>query len=125
MANIRITQCDNQSIPVYNNEGKQVGEIEGDSLIKHVRFSRHYFKKVGGWAWDTHVIEQAESMGVTSTIIYDDERHKVYKVSLADFRWHGVPICYAGYEPQICLPLPYWKANPMSRRRPRRSRGAA
>lgn len=94
--------------PVRAANGFIVGSIEGQTLKKQVKASKHMLREPKGWAWDVCVLEQAESKGVTHTEIYDKEAGVVFRAKLADFWTRGVKLD-RGFGPQICLPIAFWQ----------------
>jgi len=96
------------SIPVYREDGRVVGQVIDGSLYKKVRRSKHMLRRPQGWAWDDVCLEQAEQVHAESTKIEDEENHVVYMASLSIFRQHGVPL-NRKFGKQTCLPLKYWQ----------------
>jgi len=94
--------------PVYLN-GEMVGEKVGQTLIKHVRASKHMLRFPKGWACNIQLLEIARQAGVTDVIIFDDESGKRYHAKLSDFWANGQFIERSNYGPQIVLTLEYWK----------------
>ncbi len=91
-------------IPVFNTSGRVVGGIYGDVLYKNAQ-RHHMLQRPAAWAWDVHIIDNAEWFGARFTEVECDGR--VWRASLADFRRHGVRV-NRGYGEQIALPLAFW-----------------
>ena len=80
----------------------------GDTLKKRVKFSKHYFRKYNGWAWDANILEAAEKKKVLFVEVIETESGTKFKARLSDFMQFGIPF-NLGYSEQICLPSSYWE----------------
>lgn len=95
-------------VPVYRQDGRAVGHIEGDTLIKTAQASVHMLKRPPAWGWDAEILETAEQQGARYTTITDSESGKIYRATLADFWRHGLSID-RGHGRQVMLPLCFWQ----------------
>ena len=77
-------------MPVYRSDGRMVGDFFGDTLIKHVSASRHMLRSPKAWAFDKHIIDQANRAGLKYVEIHDRESGLIYKSNLDKFFWHGI-----------------------------------
>ncbi len=93
---------------VYSSQGKVIGRIENDTLIKNIYKSRHMLQYPPALCWDESILNQAEDLGVVKIEINELEEGKKYKASILDFRNK----CFSvrrGYSNQIGLTLAHWK----------------
>lgn len=102
-------------IPVYSQFGRVVGAIEGKTLRKHAKGSKHMLRRPHGWAWDKSILTQAEKARVTDVEIIDVESGIVYHSNLDAYGKYGVSLDH-GYGSQTCLPLEYWKISDVNPR---------
>jgi hypothetical protein len=109
------------AIPVFSFTGKEVGEIVNGCLQKHVRLTRHLYRKYDGWTWDEVIIEKAIALDVSSIFILDDEKHLGYRVSMEDFRKLSIPVSHKKYGKQLCLPRCCWEVTEIPKK-PRKSK---
>lgn len=93
---------------VRNGKNKVCGEIEGDTLKKRVKFSKHYFYKFDGWSWDARILESAKKKKVQFVEINEIESGTKFRAVLSDFWKFGIPFDF-GHSEQICLPLNFWE----------------
>lgn len=95
---------------VRRADGRIVGELRGDvastglTLTKHAK-REHMLQRPPAWAWDTSILDAAESAGARWTEIECDGL--IYRATLADFKRYGFPI-NRGYGAQRGLALEYW-----------------
>ena len=93
---------------IFNEFGKIIGWIEGDSLNKNISSSKHMLQKPKGIAWDLSVLERARKDGLKKSRVYDKETGNEYEATIEDFFRYGVRI-NRGFGEQIVLPLIYWQ----------------
>lgn len=89
---------------VRRGDGRIVGELAGDVLRKSAK-REHMLRTPPAWAWDTSILDAAESAGARWTEIECDGL--IYRATLADFKRYGFPI-NRGYGAQRGLALEYW-----------------
>lgn len=92
---------------LYNEDGKVIGKIAGDTFERRARSSRQMLKKPRGWAFDVRVLKEMGSIGICHIIVFDIEANSTYRTTLKTFKLHGKPFNY-GRGDQVCLPLDYW-----------------
>jgi hypothetical protein len=83
-----------------NSDGKPVGEIKDGEFIKHVKFSRHFFKKYQGWSIDLAILKNLQTKGIKVIRIIEEEYKKTYLIDIETYLANGIP-----YQEQIVLPL--------------------
>ena len=89
-------------------QGKVVGMIFDQELVKVVHGSKHMLRSPKGWAIDAHALATARTAGAVGVRIEDTETGKVYRADLATIDTHGWQFD-RGHGRQIALPLQYWQ----------------
>jgi hypothetical protein len=87
-----------------NSEGKLFGTVLRDVFIKHVKKSKHLFRKLNAWGIDKDIVDSFVSNGVQIIFIHEEEENMDYTVSVKDFLEKGIEGDY-GKGKQIFLPL--------------------
>ena len=93
--------------PVYRSDGRVIGNLQGDTLVKRVIGSKHMLRTPKAWAVDVVAYEQAKRAGARYIEIRDRESGITYRVSLDGFLRFGIRLD-RGYGAQIALPLEKW-----------------
>jgi len=93
---------------IFNEYGKIIGWIEGNSFNKNISSSKHMLQKPKGIAWDLSVLERARKENLKRTYVHDKETGNEYEAILEDFFRYGVRI-NRGFGEQIVLPLKFWQ----------------
>ena len=93
-----------RAVPVRRADGRIVGELRGDVLMKHAQ-REHMLQRRPAWAWDAAILDAAERAGARVTEIECDGL--IYRATMADFRRYGFPV-RRGYGEQRGLALTYW-----------------
>lgn len=94
-------------MPVFDHQGREIGEVRSGVLYKHVLGSRHQLQRPPGWAVDLRSLEQAEALGATRVEITDVESGQRYRVSIRTLRLRGFKLD-RGYGRQLALRLELW-----------------
>lgn len=94
-------------LTVTNNDGKVIGFLNAETFTKHVKKSKHLFRKANAWAVDTAALEKALKAGANMLEIIDLDEEKHYLIEAAKFAEHGKVINF-GYGEQKLLPLRYF-----------------
>ncbi|NLG97114.1 MAG: hypothetical protein GX491_07115 [Chloroflexi bacterium] len=97
----------NKKRPVYRSDGRIIGQLQGDTLVKKVTGSRHMLRTPKAWTVDVVAAEQAKRAGARYIEIRDRESGITYRVSLDRFIRYGIRLD-RGYGAQIALPLEKW-----------------
>lgn len=90
------------------NPKKIPGRIVGARLVKSVRSKNQLRYPEPSWALSVPQLDAAQKQGVIEVLLTDKDSGISYSASLGRIRQEGRPIHYAGYEPQIALPLRLW-----------------
>lgn len=93
--------------PVYRSDGRVIGNLVGDTLIKSVFGSRHMLRTPKSWAVDTVSVMQAKEAGAKNIEIRDRETGSIYRSSFENFLRYGIHLD-RGFGKQIALPLEKW-----------------
>ncbi len=90
--------------------GKVVGMIFGQELVKVAQGSKHMLRGYPGpgWAFDARALAAARDLDVTTVRVEDRETGKVYRASMATLDDHGERFD-RGYGEQIVLHLKHWQ----------------
>ncbi|MFZ5809446.1 MAG: hypothetical protein ACOY16_09230 [Chloroflexota bacterium] len=79
------------------------------TLRKRIVGSRHILRQPPAIAFARQIIDYVRSQDCQRIEVVDTERGVVYTASFPTFLEFGIPIERGGFEPQIALPLRYWK----------------
>ncbi len=93
--------------PIRRADGKVIGNIIGDTLVKKVSGSKHMLRNPKGWAVDKSSVLQAKQSGATKIEIRDRETGILYRSSMECFIRYGIDFD-RGFGSQIALPLERW-----------------
>ncbi len=97
-----------------NDRGRLVGTLLEDDrglwMRKYVDSRKHQLWKPPAWACDVEHLRQLADVGGVGVRL-EDERGRVWKATLAQFRAHGIPID-RGHGPQVALELRHWAVTP-------------
>lgn len=88
--------------------GKVVGMIFGQELVKVAQGSKHMLRSPKAWAFDARALAAARDLGVTTVRVEDTETGRVYRADLSAIYTHGYSFD-RGFGEQIALPLTYWQ----------------
>jgi hypothetical protein len=99
-------------IPLFSSVGKEVAEVNNGCLQKHVRLSRHLYRKFDAWSFDKEMIDKAIGLGAKAIDVYEDEQHRTYHVSMDVFMRKSklAPPC-PGYANQLYLSRSDWEVD--------------
>lgn len=89
---------------VFNNAGKVVGHIIGDSLYKKVKRSKHYHRILNSWGIDRKIL--AEDFDVVK--ILETESDQLYVAPKSLWLEKGIRKNF-GYGEQVFLPLHHFE----------------
>lgn len=93
--------------PIRSADGRVIGNIIGDTLVKRVYGSKHMLRTPKGWAVDKTSVFEAKQAGAKKIEIRDRETGIIYRSSLDSFLSYGINFD-RGFGPQIALPLDRW-----------------
>jgi hypothetical protein len=102
---------------VWNDRGKVIGEVQGDTYVKKVRESKHMHRNPRGWAIDLNALLKIEQMGVENVEIIDTESGKLYRCKLETF-WERGQMLDKGYGKQMLLLLNAFRVTETKRTEP-------
>jgi hypothetical protein len=96
-------------VRLVNGQGKIYGTIDEEGKVprKHVRWSKHFFRKYNGWANDECHLLLAEHLGVTLVRVVDDEKRQTWQTPLGSFL-SGRGISYFPHGAQRVVPIKFW-----------------
>lgn len=103
----KSTKKQTQSQALRLPDGRVVGEVRGDELVKRVTGSKHMLQKPVAWAVDETILRQAESLGAKKVKITDVETNKTYTAPVSTLWERGIRL-NRGFGEQIALPIPSW-----------------
>jgi hypothetical protein len=95
------------SVKVRLTDGRVVGEVRGDVLVKRVQGSKHMLRTPRAWAVDVAVLRQAEALGARAVEVHDLEDGTVYRAPLERFWQRGIRV-NRGCGEQVALLLSDW-----------------
>lgn len=95
------------SAVIRDEQGRVVGQIEGDTFLKTVRASKHMLRKPLGWAFDARIFDRTITPFVRRLVIRDVETGKQYETSLKNFLEHKKEFD-RGHGRQYYLTLDSW-----------------
>ena len=98
------------SVKVRLTDGRVVGEVRGDVLVKRVQGSKHMLRTPRAWAVDVAVLRQAEALGARTVEVHDLEDGTVYRAPLERFWQRGIRV-NRGHGEQRGLLLADWQVN--------------
>jgi hypothetical protein len=84
--------------------------IEGDTLKKKVKRSKHFFRAASAWGVDRNTLMEAIVRGVKRVELYDEEKGDTYSASIDDFLQWGW-VLDLGYGSQVFLRETRWRKN--------------
>lgn len=99
----------NRRINIRDGNGKKkcVGIVEDGVYKMERKYSKHYFKKLEGWAVDEKVargLTDVETFELT-----DLDTKSVLRVSRETFIEKALPLHYGGHRPQLLLESIHWE----------------
>ena len=94
---------------VRRDDGRQVGEVRNNTLVKRAKREHMLHTPRQAWAWDSDIVRQALAIGATHTEVTCEGI--VYRASLADFARHGWEFDW-GDGKQWRLDLRHWSSRP-------------
>jgi hypothetical protein len=100
-----------RNMPVFDVEGRVVGQIEGCVLRKRVRASTGFLRRPRAIAWDRRIIEAARAAGVTDIEVEDIENYVIYRTDMDTFLAQSF-LLDRGRGPQLAMPLECWYGGP-------------
>ncbi|KUK10662.1 MAG: hypothetical protein XD50_1028 [Clostridia bacterium 41_269] len=86
-----------------------IGRIEGNTLIKTVKRSKHFHRKTKSWGIQLAAIPQLEQIGVTQIRLNIKDTGEALTAPLQTLKTKGFVVDY-GYGKQLLLPEKYWEA---------------
>jgi len=92
----------------FNADGKPVASLNGHTLTKRVRSSRHMLRRPPALAFDAAILEQARQDGASVVEILDVETGRIYRAAIDAFELHGFRL-NRGFGEQVGLALCYWR----------------
>lgn len=99
---VRINQDD--------GETRVIGIIEREAFIKHVKESKHLYRKLNAWGLDTEKFENEISEECDSIHVVDIENDTLYIAEPKDFQEHGEYLHHEPHREQVFLSLEHWSA---------------
>jgi hypothetical protein len=94
--------------PLRLDDGKIVGQFEGDTATFPVRRSKHYFRYVGGYTLDADLVRRLPAD--CSHIVFDDQEiGQQFRVELMDFIAAAVSVEF-GFGRKLCAPDSIYEA---------------
>jgi hypothetical protein len=94
------------TIPIKRGKGIRAEVSEG-VFTSWVIGSKHYFRKLDGWAFMVHTLRHVQALGVSTAVVIDEESNEAYTAPLAAITELGLEFD-AGFGAQICLRRKYW-----------------
>lgn len=92
---------------IHNNQGKIIGEVEGQVFKKPVDASIHQLRKPPAWGIDEDIFRKYIMNRCHTIQITDRKTAQTWTCSVDTFRRKGFLID-RGYNKQVVLPLFYW-----------------
>mgnify|MGYP001611760595 FL=1 len=86
-----------------NNEGQTVGDLFEGVYSKRVQSSKHFMRRMNGYAIETSILDDLSKMGCKEIRIFETESETIYSVSFQTFMDKSVAIDYVS--PQRCLSI--------------------
>lgn len=96
-----------RGLPVYTQNGKLVGQVIGDTLVKTVHSSRHLLRKPKAWALDVTSLNQARALGAQRVKLCDADTGVTFEATLQAFDLCAFDLD-RGFGQQRALPLEQW-----------------
>lgn len=87
---------------------KRIGEVKGDTLIKHVQRSRHFHRRFKAWGIQAEAIPRLERLRVKHIRLEVQDTGEVLMVPLEVLKAHGFAFDF-GHGKQIFLREEYWQ----------------
>ncbi len=98
------------AIIVNNEQGRNVGQIEGRIFTKSVMRSKHLLRSPAGWGIDKGVFDRVIKFNCDTLVIIDRESQTRYTASVSSFLQHKIDI-NRGFGLQYVLELIHWQAS--------------
>lgn len=86
---------------------RTIGRIEGNTLIKTVKRSKHFHRKTRSWGIQLAAVPQLEAMGVTQIRLNIKDTGEALTAPLQTLKNKGFVYDF-GHGEQIFLPEKYW-----------------
>lgn len=87
---------------------KRIGEVKGDTLIKHVQRSKHFHRRFKAWGIQEEAIPRLERLGVRRIRLEVRDTGQILTVPLEVLKAHGFAFDF-GHGRQIFLREEYWR----------------
>ncbi|KXG76614.1 hypothetical protein AN618_15070 [Fervidicola ferrireducens] len=87
---------------------KRIGEVKGNTLIKHVQRSKHFHRRFKAWGIQAEAIPRLERLRVKHICLEVQDTGEILIVPLEVLKAHGFAFDF-GHGKQIFLREEYWK----------------
>lgn len=81
-AHYKLKRGNGQTTPIYRADGREIGEVNGDTFQKHIRGSKHFLREPRAIAFDVSVLRDAEHVGAVIVLVIDDETGCEYRANM-------------------------------------------
>lgn len=95
-------------IPARAHDGRVVGNVVGDALVKQVDARIHKLRTPSAWACDTATLGQADELGAERVVLKDDHAGIIWEAWLTDFYGRRSVLIDRGHGKQRALLLDAW-----------------
>lgn len=96
------------SIDIHREDGKVVGQVQGDTFFKSVIEKKHMLRKPPGWANDETALRQAQQAGAFFIEIHATDTDRVYRTAINKI-WQFGKFFNRGYGNQLVLYIKHWE----------------
>jgi len=96
------------STPIRATNGRVIGCVRRGEFVVPRRRSRHWLRRIDGWAIDERALQRAAMAGAKTVVVIDLETRATYRTSLGQLLAEGT-LLDLGHGPQRALPASHWE----------------